>query len=193
MVKAAELVEAARAYVGSPYRWWTGAYPEHGPPGYMDGGNIAAYTWGFVRREGVHCAGLINLARADCGLEPMGLTKAYYDWLYDDGEWFVTDDPGVPGAICVHPWQAGVTEGHIAMYTDTHTLIQSVPGQGVWEGEQDYDSHRWADYWLYALMPDVDYSDASPQPSTEVWTPAQTWYEENSQEVSFWASGRKVG
>ncbi len=162
MVKASEIVAAARSYAGSPYRWWTGAFPEYGPPGYMDYQSPGYYSPGFVKREGVHCAGLINLARMECGLEPVGLTKAYYDWLYDSGEWFDPSTPGVPGAICVHPWQSGMgagNEGHVAMYTDEHTLVQSVPGTGVYEGEQDYDSHAWADYWLYALMSDVDYSE----------------------------------
>ncbi len=53
-------------------------------------------------------------------------------------------------------------EGHIAMYTDAHTLIQSDGVNGVWEGEQDHDSTTWAYYLVYGLMPDVDYSDAQP-------------------------------
>lgn len=163
MVTAEEIVEAARAYAGSPYRWWTGAYPEYGPPGYMDA-DPEKYTPAFVRREGVHCSGFINLVRAACGLEPVGLTKAYYDWLYEDGEWFDPSAPGVPGAICVHPWEEGLTEGHVALYTGDHTIIQAEPTGGVWEGDTDYGSHAWADYWLYGLMPDVDYGNV-PEPA----------------------------
>jgi len=96
----------------------------------------------------------------ECGLTPIGLTKQYGDWLWNEGTgaYFDTSSPGVPGAICVKPWD-GWSEGHVAIYADAHTLIQAVLNPGVYEGEQDYDSYNWAGYTTYGLMPDVDYSD----------------------------------
>jgi hypothetical protein len=165
-VTGMDIVEAARKFAGAPYHFWTGAFPEYGPPGYMDWLNPGDYMPGYVQSEGVHCAGLVNLARMECGLQPVGLTKAYSEWLWSSGkgESFNPDPntPGVPGALCVKPWEPGTppgqSEGHIAIYTDAHTLIQAVVNPGVYEGEQDYDSYAWAGYTTYGLMPDVDYS-----------------------------------
>ncbi len=161
-VTGMDIVNAARQFAGAPYRYWTGVYPEVGPPGYTDWQDPGYYYPGYVYSEGVHCAGLVNLARMECGLTPIGLTKQYGDWLWNEGtgEYFNPDpnSPGVPGAICVKPWDPYTgAEGHVAIYTDAHTLIQAVLNPGVYEGEQDYDSYNWAGYTTYGLMPDVDY------------------------------------
>lgn len=176
-VTGMDIVKAARKFVGAPYRFWTGAVPELYAPGYGEWVNPGDYTPGYVQSEGVHCAGLVNLARMECGLPPIGLTKQYGDWLWNEGtgEVFNPDpnSPGVPGAICVRPWDPGSgAEGHVAIYTDAHTLIQAVLNPGVYEGEQDYDSYQWAGYTSYGLMPDVDYSGVADWGNTnkeEVW------------------------
>lgn len=186
-VKAMDIVGAARQYIGSPYRWWDGTWPNPGPATYTDWQNPGYYTSDFVRREGVNCSGLINLARMECGLEPIGGTGHYQDWLEaNGGVAFDSSTPGVPGAICVHRWEGGMgagAEGHIAMYTDAHTLLQSDSVNGVWEGEQDYDSTTWAYYLVYGLMPDVDYSDAGvvvePEDTTAAAsTPSGPWQQQ---------------
>ena len=175
MATGMDIVNAARQYVGAPYKWWTGAYPEYGPPGYNDWQNPGYYPPGYVTSEGVHCAGLVNLARMECGLQPVGLTKQYADWAWysGTGAYFDPSTPGVPGAICVVPWDPSTgAEGHVAIYTDAHTLIQATATSGVWEGEQDYDSYAWAGYTSYGLMPDVEYGDVEDWPQTnqeEVW------------------------
>ncbi len=51
------IVEAARQFLGAPYKFWTGVYPEYGPPGYNDWQDPGYYTPGYVVSEGVHCAG----------------------------------------------------------------------------------------------------------------------------------------
>ncbi len=85
-------------------------------------------------------------------------------------------------SVLIHPafrgryaWYLGTragAEGHVAIYTDAHTLIQATATSGVWEGEQDYDSYAWAGYTSYGLMPDVEYGDVEDWPQTnqeEVW------------------------
>ncbi len=179
-----------------------GSVPRVRPPGYNDWQNAGYYTPGYVYSEGVHCAGLVNLARMECGLSPIGLTKQYGDWLWNEGtgEYFNPDPnaPGVPGAICVIPWDPGTgAEGRVAIYTDAHTLIQATLASGVWEGEQDYDSYQWAGYTTYGLMPDVDYSELADYPQTNqeaVWyvaVDAQGYMQVNGADYSggWWDAG----
>lgn len=127
-----------------------------------------------------NCSDFINYARQECGLSFIGGTPAYYDWIQaNSGVSFDPSTPGVPGALCVNPgvWRGGIGQGHIALYTDEHTLIQSDSSRGVNEGEQDYVSHGWVEggYWLYGLMPDVDYSDESADP-TPTAPELPTWF-----------------
>jgi len=172
-VKASDIVAAAESYLGAPYRWWTGAFPEYGPPGYMDWQNPGYYNPGFVASEGVHCSGFINLVRMECGLEPIGLTRAYEDWMWaNGGESFDPFTPGQVGAICVRGWTPdtapGVSEGHVALYVGEHELIHASPGLGVNRGMTDIETYWWAQYAVYGLMPDVDYSEAPErEPGTE--------------------------
>lgn len=161
MVTADDVVASARKLLGVWYEWWEEGEPI--PLWYYDYPGSVPPRWWF-NANGTMCSDLINYARMDNGLEYIGGTPAYYDWLYATGEWFDSSAAGVPGALCVNPgvWRGGEGQGHISLYTDERTLIQATDGTGdfagVNEGEQDYDSHRWANYWLYGLMPDVDYS-----------------------------------
>lgn len=198
MVTAAEIVEAARSYKGAPYRWWTGAYPEYNAPGYMDWQSPGYYNPDYVSGEGVHCAGFVNLARMECGLSSIGLTSDWALYLWNNGgSSFDPGNPGIPGAVCCKPWtpgtQPGVAEGHIALYTAEHTLIQAVPGWGVYEGEQDYDSYTWAGYEVYGLMPDVDYSAEGVIEDAGWWSPVRVWFNEDTQQLSYWVDDRQVG
>jgi cell wall-associated NlpC family hydrolase len=185
MVKGSEIVAAARQLIGVPYVWWQEGdpipmwsydYPYTNPP--------VQEMWNRY----VMCSDLVNWARQECGLAAIGGTPAYYDFLMGGGtaEAFDPTTPGVPGAICVNPgiWRGGYGQGHVAIYTDEHTLIEATDGTGsfagVNEGEQDYDSHQWAGYWLYGLMSDVDYSESIPEPDPGhggvVTDPSVNWF-----------------
>lgn len=184
-VTGQDIVDAARQLLGVWYVWWqpndpipmwSYDYPNQVPP------------WSWFDANGTMCSDLVNAARMECGLESIGGTPAYYDWLLSagTGEAFDPSTEGVPGAICVNPgvWRGGSGQGHIACYTDSRTLIQATDGQGnfagVNEGEQDYDSYKWANYWLYGLMPDVDYSEyiepVQPGHENVVIDPSVNWF-----------------
>jgi hypothetical protein len=81
VVKETEVVEAARRVLEAPHRRWDGVASSAGAPVYLDGASATGYTRKFVRREGIDCAGLINWARAECRLEPIGGTKRYREWI----------------------------------------------------------------------------------------------------------------
>jgi cell wall-associated NlpC family hydrolase len=180
-VKGSEIVAAARQLLGVPYVWWeeddpipmwSYDYPYTNPP--------IQKTWS----RQVMCSDLVNFARQECGLAAIGGTPAYYDWLLSTGTGIAFDPTtdSVPGAICVNPgvWRGGSGQGHVAIYTDEHTLIEATDPAGVWEGEQDYDSHQWAAYWLYGLQPDVDYSESIKEPDPGyggvVTDPSINWF-----------------
>ena len=138
---------------GDPIPMWSYTFPS-GPP-----------TINWLRLNGIMCSDAINYARQVCGLPPIGGTPAYYDWMQANGAIdYDPDTPGVPGALIVNPgvWRGGQGQGHIAMYTGEHRIIQSSDGQGAYQGvheeEMDYESDDWWSPWLYGLMPDVDYS-----------------------------------
>lgn len=164
-VTGQDIVDSARKLLGVWYEWWEEGEPI--PLWFHDYPNSIPPRWWFDE-NGTMCSDLVNAARVDHGLTAIGGTPAFYDWLVNAGvaEDFDPTTPGIPGAVCVNPgvWRGGSGQGHIAIYTDEHTLIQATDGQGVFAGvneqEQDYNSHEWAKYWIYALMPDVDYSDS---------------------------------
>lgn len=179
-VKASQVVEAGRSILGASYVWWQIGDPL--PKWYYE------YPYGppppsWVYANGIHCADYISYARQLCGLPAIGGTGDYQDWLEaNGGETFDPSTPGVPGALCVHRYEGpyGSAQGHVAMYTDEHTLIQATSMYGVNEGEQDYDSHQWANYYIYGLMPDVDYSGSgeisAPAPSDRlIWQKYGWW------------------
>lgn len=162
---AAQFVAAARSFKGGWYRSWTGAYPEYGPPGYMDF-NPDLYTPEFYFSEGGHCSGYVNLVCQAVGLEPGGLTGWWADHAWKNGgEPFDVDRAGRPGAIAVKGWTPGsapgVAEGHIVIYTGEYEIIHCTPGRGVVEGDTDYGTFPWAQYEVYFEPPWLDFCDSS--------------------------------
>lgn len=168
MVGIEEIMAKMDLLRGASYRWWDGQYPfTPGTAMYADGsghsdedGWAGKYSVDYIMREGVNCVGLLNWARMECGLDPIGGTGHWYDWLWDNSEWFDPSTPGERGAVVVHQYEEGISEGHIAVFVDDQYLIQSESTNGVWAGEHQVHSNNWAGYQLYAKMPDVDYSGA---------------------------------
>lgn len=167
MVKAIDIVHSARKLIGVWYEWWSEGEPI--PLWIYEYPNSMPPRWWFDN-NGTMCSDLINAARMDNGLDPIGGTPAYYDWMaYHGAVAFDAPVPAVPGALICNPgvWRGGYGQGHISLYTDGdpygHCLIQATDGvgsfAGVNEGEDDRDTVSWWSPWLYGLMPDVDYSD----------------------------------
>lgn len=175
-VKASEIVTAARQLIGASYTWWQDGDPV---PLWLYDYPYSRPPVEYIMSAGTMCSDLISWARMECGLPWIGGTGAYQDWIMTNGGIaFDPSIPGVPGAICVHRYEGPWAQGHIALYTDEHTLIQATDGvgsfAGVNEGEQDYDSHQWANYLVYGLQPDVDYSEHTGGNNGET-QPAPSW------------------
>lgn len=174
VVTGQDIVDSARKLLGVWYEWWSEGEPI--PLWWYEYGDSPPPREWFDA-NGTMCSDLVNFARVDNGLPSIGGTPAFYDWLMDSGlaQDFDPDAPGVPGAVVVNPgvWRGGTGQGHISIFVDEHTILQATDGigsfAGVNEGEKDYTSHGWASYWIYALMPDVDYSgdlgDDAPDPT----------------------------
>jgi hypothetical protein len=163
-VTGQDIVTSARKLLGVYYEWWSEGEPI--PLWYYDYPNGVPPRWWFDE-NGTMCSDLVNFALMDNGLEYVGGTPAFYDYLIASGvaEDFDPDTPGEPGAVCVNPgiWRGGTGQGHIAIYTDEHTLIQATDGAGDYAGvnewEQDGSSHQWAGYWIYGRLPGVAYGE----------------------------------
>jgi hypothetical protein len=157
-VKASEIVEAARLVAGCYYRWW---YVSASLPMWYDDG----YTHppvSYIQTYGCMCADLINWARQECGLPPIGGTTDYANSIVNV-ERFDSSSPGVPGAICVNPYYSPYHQGHVALYTGEHQLIQALVNPGVTEAYTDIETSQWegCEFEWYGLMADVDYSEAT--------------------------------
>jgi hypothetical protein len=58
----------------------------------------------------------------------------------------------------------GIEEGHIVMLsTPDQYVTQADASRGVNENDHAWETHEWAGFAHYGLMPDVDYSE-TPEP-----------------------------
>ena len=134
------------------------------PPGslvYLYGSPAAGYSRKSVWREGTDCAGLINWARAECGLEPIGGTKPDREWIGMTGSWALRSWP-VRSRRCARDAsaQGGHRGGHIVMIsTPDQYVIQVDASRGVNEYGRAWEARSWAGFTHYGLMPDADYSE----------------------------------
>lgn len=159
-----DIVNSARKLLGVWYEWWSEGEPI--PLWYYDYPDSVPPRWWFDV-NGTMCSDLVNYALMDNGLGYVGGTPAFYDYLIASGtaEDFDPTTPGEPGAVAVNPgvWRGGSGQGHIAIFTDDHTLIQATDGAGDYAGvnewEKDYDSNSWANYWIYGRLPGVTYGE----------------------------------
>lgn len=170
-VKPGDIIAAAREVTGAFYAQWDSIWPPAaGAPFYITGSTDTAYVY----REGINCAGLLNLALRKCGLPPAGGTGSIGDYLIELED-FDVNSPAVPGAIALRPWGGGVAnleEGHVAIFVNEHSLIQA-DHRGVNEYDTDYDSQSWAGFTVYGKLPGVDYSQTSSDPSEAPTTPSE--------------------
>jgi cell wall-associated NlpC family hydrolase len=177
MVKASEIVAAARQLEGAYYRWW---YVGASLPMWLDDGH-AHPPVEYIMEYGVMCSDLLNWSRQECGLPPIGGTTDYANAIVN---WSAFDPsvPGVPGAVCVNPYYSPDQQGHVALYTGEHQIIQALVNPGVTEAYTDVETSTWAccGFTWYGFMNDVDYYDAedeaTPPPPAPAWQ-RNGWYQ----------------
>lgn len=181
-VTPADIIQIGRQMLGAEYSQWDGTWPpEDGAPFWMTGD----VSVDLVKRDGCNCAGFLNAILRILGLPPAGGTGSIGDYLIDLED-FDVNLPAVPGAIALRPWTGGVgnlEEGHVAIYLDEHTLLQS-DHRGVNEQDQDYDSQPWAGFTVYGLLPGVNYEQGSPpgdQTDKEMWEKYGWWTYESEK------------
>lgn len=196
-VMAEDIVRVARQLDGALYRWW---YDGASLPMWRDDGYVGApdpsYFMQYGENKGVMCSDLINYAMEVCGLRPIGGTAAWNEAIVD---WkpFDPDAPGEPGAIAVKGYSSEWAQGHIVLYTGEHSVIQAINYPGVTEAFTDAETYQWdqCDFDWYGKIPGVTYGQrvVPVEPPKEIWKRCVPWYEEVSQEVSFWIADRRVG
>lgn len=173
VVRPEDLIATGRELQGASYGQWDGYWPPSaGAPFWMYG----AVSVDLVLEYGCNCAGFINAIRRVNGLDALGGTGSIGDRLINLLDFDVTT-PAVPGAIALRPWSGGVAdvnEGHVALYTSAHDLLQA-DHRGVNEEDSDYDSQPWAQFTVYGLMDDVLYEDG-PDSDPQLWE-RFGWYE----------------
>lgn len=170
-VKASEIIEAARQLQGAYYRWW---YVGASLPMWWDDG-YSHPPASYIHTYGVMCSDLINWAREECGLSPIGGTADYAENITSVQQ-FDPSSPAIPGAICVKPYYSPYSQGHVALFTGEHQLIQSLVNPGVTEAYTDAETAQWVgcEFEFYGLMSDVDYSGEG-QGGEENGSGEQSW------------------
>lgn len=161
MPTGADIVNAAYELLGAPYRLW---YPGMSLPTWLDDGRGDPPPATHIQAMGVECADLVAYALVRNGLSypyPQAGTGAFGDFLVDTSD-FDPDAPGQAGAIAFNPYRgpAWNDQGHIAVYVDSHTLIQAI-GSGVTDAYSDQETYAWGGstaFEVYGFLPGVDYS-----------------------------------
>lgn len=152
------------AKAGAAYRTW---YWGASLPMWLDDGvNVPSVE--YLMQNGVMCADLLDFARVDNGLEPVGGTDAY-DAFVTEKVAFDPAAPGIVGAVAGSPYQGASLEyqGHVLLYTGAHSVVQALFSDGVTERYTDYETADFLSLTYYGFMPDVDYSgspDVSDSP-----------------------------
>jgi hypothetical protein len=161
-VPAIAIVDAAREVLGANYRWW---YQGANVPMWLDDGYglhdvPASHIYNDV---GIMCSDLINYACLKNGLDVYGGTEWWNNNIIDWEPFNPATDATHLGTICVKGFSAEWAQGHIALYTGKHTIIQSINYPGVTEDYTDSETYTWheCDFQWYGFIPGVDYSDAA--------------------------------
>src|SRR5215210_2234044 len=159
MASAQDIVQAAYALQGAPYRQYDGGVI---PQWLDDGMGDPPPAW-YLKNNGVMGADVINYALRANGLPPGGGTGAFANYLVNTYP-FDPSSPAQPGAIALRPYQGPNDDGSIALYVGPHYVIQSLPSGGVTDQYTDQQTYAWASqgyprygFTIYGFLPGVSY------------------------------------
>ena len=187
MATGQDLIKAARDLLGAQYRtWYSGALI---PMWLADGQGDPPSADYLLNGPGVMCSDLLNWCMEQCGLSAIGGTEAWHDYLYDSSEWFDVNSPAEVGAVAIQNYQSEANQGHIALYTGEHQLIQAITTAGVTEAYTDYQTYLWPEcnFDIYARIPGVDYSgNVQPTPPAAPDWQTYGWYEAHADWSLTW-------
>lgn len=177
-VTGQDIVNAAYEVKGAPYRTWEWGSPI---PMWMYDGQGDPPPAKHIKSYGVMCSDLVSWALEYNGL-PSCYGTEYLAYYLENQQPFDPSTPGEPGAICLRPYSgpALADQGHVAIYVDEHTLIQSLYTPGVTDAYTDAETYSWGgstEFTIYGYLPGVDYSGAA-QPDNVVspWV-RNGWYQ----------------
>ena len=160
MASAQDIVGAAYALQGAPYRQWQ---PGNSIPMWLDDGMGDPPPAWHLKNVGVMGADLINFALQINDLPPNGGTGTFANYLVNTYP-FDPSSPAQPGAIALRPYQGPQDDGSIALYVGPHQLIQSIPSEGVTDRYTDQQTYAWASqgwprygFTIYGFLPGVSY------------------------------------
>lgn len=177
MVTGQDIVDAARLLLGAPYDpWWPGrSLPQWLDLGYGTTPDSLP-TAEEMKQQGTMCADLIDWAMCYNGFLYGGGVGGYASFLVNQQP-FDPSSPGVPGAVALAPYLASdlYHQGHVALYTGEHTLIQALTFNGTaWPGvTEDYDdatTYSWGgdtEFTIYGFLPGVSYDAQPDKPASE--------------------------
>lgn len=156
-VTGQDIVASAQKLLGASYRMWTSGA---GVPMWLyDGYGDPPSADYLVNGPGVMCSDLVNWACEDNGLYAVGGTGAWAQAIVDWAD-FDPNQPGEPGAIAVKDYTGPYYQGHIGIYVDEHTLIQSLITPGVTQDYSDIETYNWGGetaFQWYGKIPGVSY------------------------------------
>lgn len=125
----AKMTAFLRQYEGCPYTWWHMGDPiGAAAPFYEREAGSAPPTVAEAARDGINCAGLINVGRLACGLAGIDGTYGYgtaFTWHP------LGPTPPPAGAVLFRAYCDDADQGHVAYMMDEKSIIHAVD----WESE----------------------------------------------------------
>jgi cell wall-associated NlpC family hydrolase len=121
MVKIEDILKYAKSLVGLKYTWWkSGSTTKDKHPFYVD----AIPTKTYIKKNGICCAGLINIMRQKAGYEVPGIgiykggTYSWYKYLkkkkvlekFDDNKNYPL------GTLFLRKYRNAEDQGHVSVY-----------------------------------------------------------------------------
>lgn len=164
LVTGQDIVNAAYEILGAPYRIWSAGSPI---PMWMYDNMGDPPPASHIQSYGVMCSDLVSYALERCGLPACYGTENLAYYLEGQMD-FDPSTPGVPGAICLRPYSgpALADQGHVGIYVDEHTLIQSLYNPGVTDSYTDAETYGWGgstEFTIYGFLPGVSYDAAASE------------------------------